>query len=109
MSNPGQERRATARVNVRSQVWLGRDGVLAHAAERLTNLGRAGAFVETESRHSLHSVLNMRFSLGADADLVTSTVIVRYVRPSGIGVEFLDLPEEDRERIAAFIAREQHQ
>src|SRR4249919_1084582 len=105
MSDPGQERRATGRVNLRSQVWLGRDGVFTYAAERLINLGHAGAFIETDKGHAVHSVLNMRFSLGAD--VITSTVIVRSVGPRGIGVEFLDLLQEDRERIAAFIAREQ--
>src|SRR4051812_8744033 len=107
MTNPPDERRATTRVNIRSQVWLGRDGVFTHSVERLTNLSTAGAFIETQNGHAVHSVLNMRFSLAAD--LITSTVIVRYVQGRGMGVEFLDLSQEDRERIAAFIARELQQ
>ena len=107
MTNPPEERRATARVHVRSQVWLGRDGVFTHGVERLTNLSTAGAFIETQNGHTVHSVLNMRFSLGAD--LITSTVIVRYVQPRGMGVEFLDLSQEDRDRIAGFISRELQQ
>jgi len=105
MTNPAQERRANARVHVRSQVWLGRDGVFTHGLQRLSNLSVAGAFIETTSGDPVSSVLNMRFSLAAD--LITSTVIVRYVLPHGMGVEFLDLSQEDRDRIAAFIVREQ--
>jgi hypothetical protein len=104
MADRPEDRRSTARVNLRSQVWLGRDGVFTQSVERLTNLGRQGAFVETPHGHAVHSVLNMRFSLGAD--LVSATVIVRYVQPHGMGVEFLDLPQEDRDRIATFISRE---
>src|SRR5436189_6045447 len=92
---PTQDRRAALRVNVRSEVWLGRDGVFTHGVERLTNLSTAGAFIETQGGHSVHSVLNMRFSLGSD--LITSTVIVRYVLPHGLGVEFLDVSQEDRD------------
>lgn len=106
-ANPLHDRRATLRVNVRSQVWLGRDGVFTHGVEQLANLSTAGAFIESQNGHEVESVLNMRFSLGAE--LITSTVIVRYVLPRGMGVEFLDVSQDDRDRIAAFIAREQQE
>lgn len=100
-----QNRRAHLRVDVESEVWLGMDGVFTRGTERLTNLSVGGAFIEIRGGYALRSILSLRFSLGPQ--FITSTVIVRNIVPGGgIGVEFIDISDENKDRIMTFITRQ---
>ncbi len=97
-----QNRRAVPRVGLVADVWLGEDGVFTRGRERLTNLSVGGAFIEATGGFAVGSVVSLRFSLGRD--YITSTSIVRYVGPyRGIGVEFIDISPENKQRLASFI------
>ncbi len=49
------------------------------------------------------SILNLRFKLPGSDDFITTTAIARHTRDDGLGVEFLDLSPDNRERLAAFV------
>ena len=98
-----ENRRIHPRVSVEAEVWLGEDGVFTHCSERSTNLSVGGAFIEAETGYALGSVVSIRFLLGSH--YVTSTTIVRNAPPGGgIGLEFIDVSRENKERLADFIA-----
>jgi hypothetical protein len=71
----------------------------------LRDLSEGGPYIETAEQFPVGSVLSLRFMLpGADA-MISCAVFVRNVRDggSGLGVEFLDLSRDARERVGAFI------
>ena len=96
------DRRQYQRVSVETEVWLGQDGVFARTTERLTNLSLGGAFIETRSGSRVNEIFSLRFAL--ESDYIASTVVVRNVQIGvGMGVEFLDLSPEGREKLEAFL------
>ena len=96
------ERRKYPRVSLETEVWLGQDGLFARTTERLANLSLGGAFIETRSGSKVNEIFSLRFAL--KNDYITSTVIVRNVQVGvGMGVEFLDLSPEGRDKLEAFL------
>jgi hypothetical protein len=96
------ERRAYPRVAFDSEVWLGQDGLFTRTTERLSNVSVGGAFIETTQGFPAGAILGLRFALGST--FINSTIIVRNTYPgAGIGVQFLDMSGEDRDRLQAFI------
>lgn len=98
-----ENRRRHARASLDTRVWIGQDGIFTQTDERLSDLSVGGAFVELrEQGYAVGDILTIRFRL--DNGFITSTVIVRHARAGhGIGVEFLDIADDARERIADFV------
>ena len=69
-------------------------------------LGAAGAFLETGQSYAHGSILTFRFMLPEGTEEVNCQGIVRNARVGeGVGIEFLDLAHDQRDRIADFVTR----
>jgi len=102
--NRTENRRQHTRLSFTTEIWLGQDGIFTRTDEQLSDLSLGGAFIESRQCYAVGSVLSLRFKLAKSQDFVTCTIIVRNTRGGrGLGVEFLDLSAEDRQRIKAFI------
>ena len=98
------ELRRHPRTELHTEIWLGQDGIFTRTPEILRDLSEGGAFVETSQRFSTGSVLHLRFKLPGAGSLISCTVRVRHVRSAdGLGLEFLDLSPEDRNRVGVFV------
>lgn len=102
-----ENRRQHTRLSLTTEVWLGQDGIFTRSNERLCDLSVGGAFIESHSIYSVGSIVSLRFMLAKETNFITCTVIVRNTRGrQGLGVEFLDLSPEDRQRIKSFIEQQ---
>ncbi|HZS05631.1 MAG TPA: PilZ domain-containing protein [Blastocatellia bacterium] len=100
------EKRKFPRLALKTEIWLGQDGIFTRTNETLGDLSEGGAFIETRQRYPTGSILTLRFKLPEAAGFITSTIIIRNTRDdTGLGVEFLDLSPEDHRQIRAFIER----
>ena len=98
------EQRQYRRATIRTETWIGQDGIFTRTAETLRDLGEGGAFVETPQRFPLGAILSLRFKLPGVHRLIAGTVAVRNFRGgNGLGVEFLDLSPSDREDLRSFV------
>ena len=92
------------RTYLRTEIWLGQDGIFTRTPEVLRDLSERGAFIQTRQRFSKGSIVSMRFSLPISDRPIYATVVVRHVRNTlGVGVEFLDLSPEDHEELRDFV------
>jgi c-di-GMP-binding flagellar brake protein YcgR len=102
-----KDRRLHARLSFTTEIWLGQDGIFTRTDERLSDLSVGGACIESKPGYAVGSVFNLRFKLSPAGNFITCTAIVRNTRGGrGLGVEFLDLSPEDRERIKSFIEQQ---
>lgn len=102
-----EERRKFQRLALRTEIWLGQDGIFTRTNETLTDLSESGAFIETSQRYPVGAILSLRFRLPNLADFISCAIIVRHTKGgTGLGVEFLDLRIEDRQQIRLFIERQ---
>jgi hypothetical protein len=93
------------RVSLKTELWIGQDGIFTRTDEFLRDLSVGGAFVRTHQLFHVGEVLNLRFKMPAITNMVTCTAIVRNVHiGSGLGVEFLDLSRESRRYVEEFVA-----
>jgi hypothetical protein len=102
-----EDRRQYPRLNVKTELWIGQDGIFTRSDERLSDLSIGGAFIETfTGSYSVGSVLSLRFKLPDCNRLVTCTAIVRNSRGGqGFGVQFIDLSPDDCFQISTFLSR----
>lgn len=100
------EQRASERIDVAWPVDCETEETFLYAS--IANVSELGIFVRTESPLAIGTYLRLRFSPGSGAKEFTLPGRVRWlneVRPfrdninPGMGVEFLELSDEDRERI----------
>lgn len=72
---------------------------------RCSDISVGGIYLDTVSIFAENEILTLRLKLpGADPRAIEVRARVRYVHPSvGVGLEFLDLRPEDRERIEKLI------
>ena len=99
-----EEKRKYPRTYLQTEIWLGQDGIFTRTPVMLRDLSEGGAFVETEQRFPIGSILNLRFKLPAASHLISCTVSVRNLRGgAGLGVEFLDISPEDRQQVRFFV------
>jgi hypothetical protein len=99
------DQRKHLRRSLRSEVWLGQDGIFTRTHELLRDLSEGGAFVETSQQFAIGSILNLQFTLPGVRRPISATVSVRNLRGgSGLGVQFLDLSPEDQRVVSAFLA-----
>ncbi len=101
------EQRHHPRLSYAREVWIGQDGIFSRTNERLANISVGGVFLQTAASYAKGAILNIRFKVGAEANFISSSAIVRNLRPGlGIGLEFLDLSPEAKQDLAAFITQE---
>ena len=77
------------------------EGFGRHVEVRAPDLSTQGMFINTPQVFPEGTVLKIRFRLGHSGKMIQTRAEVRYCLPSvGVGVEFIDLPEEMRAAIA---------
>ena len=104
MPTPETSHRLTRRVSVRTEVWLGQDGIFTRSEEWLSDLSLGGAFIESAPTANPGAVLNLRFQLPTSSAPIDCTAIVRHTRGGqGLGVEFVDLSPDSRARLRDFV------
>ena len=70
----------------------------AHAGNvRVRTISLGGAFLESEQR--IYSGESLRLEIRTGLRRIQSTAVVRNVSPQGVGVEFIHMKPEDRERL----------
>jgi PilZ domain-containing protein len=76
---------------------------LAAAAARVSSISLGGAFIESSRRFAVGD--HIRVDIRAGIRHIRSTAVVRNVSASGGGVEFLHMPDVDRERLRRLVRR----
>lgn len=95
--------RRDPRVSLNTEIWLGHDGIFTRSPGELQDLSEGGALVAVSQRFPVGSMLNLRFRLPSSV-YISGTVAVRNHRPgTGMGVQFVDLTDDDRRRIRQFV------
>ena len=98
------EMRRHTRATLKTEIWLGQDGIFTQTSETLRELSEGGAFLETSQRFSVGTILHLRFKLPGSSRLISCTVCVRNLRDgSGLGVQFLDISPDDKNLVSCFI------
>lgn len=74
------------------------------------NINEGGVFIETDCPAELDSVVHLRFRLPGTREMLKLTGRVAWIRnaagrPEGMGVEFENLSDRDRDRINALVVR----
>jgi uncharacterized protein (TIGR02266 family) len=75
------------------------------------NINEGGVFIETDCPGEIDSVVHLRFRLPGTRETLKVTGRVAWIdtgssgRPIGMGVEFENLSERDRDRINEIVAR----
>ena len=68
----------------------------------LTILGVGGAFVQTRHPFEIGTRISVRFALpGSNGETVCDALIRTYIPHRGIGIEFVRISHDDRERLRA--------
>jgi hypothetical protein len=76
---------------------------LATAPARVNQISLGGAFIESSRRFMVGD--HIRVDIRAGIRHIRSTAVVRNVSASGGGVEFLHMPDVDRERLRRLVRR----
>jgi uncharacterized protein (TIGR02266 family) len=100
-----REQRKHTRVSLHTEIWLGQDGIFSRTGQALRNVSEGGAFIETTEDFSVGSVVSLRFALPGSRNPISCAATVRNMRNggAGLGVQFLDISEDDRRLIGAFV------
>jgi len=70
---------------------------------RVRTIALGGAFLETDQRLALGDSLHLEIRAGLRK--IRSTAVVRNVAPNGIGIEFVHMKAEDRERLRRLVTQ----
>ena len=98
------ERRRYARGLLRTELWIGQDGIFTRTDEYVKELGVGGAFIQSSRGYPVGTVFSFRFRLPGVTNFVSCSGIVRSLTPGeGYGVEFLDLARENARIIERLI------
>ena len=99
-----KNRRKHTRLSFKTEIWLGREGVFGRTDEVISSLSIGGASIQSSQAFAPGTLLSLRFKLSRDADFISCTAVTRYIIGGcRVGLEFLDLSPEDRQRIKSFI------
>jgi hypothetical protein len=91
-----EEHRKQPRTSIRTELWIGQDGIFTRTNELLRDLSVGGAFVESEQVYPIGTILNLRFKLPIAPNMISCSAIVRTIHTSaGYGIQFLDLSREN--------------
>ena len=106
----GEERRGQKRAQVELDIDL--STYEKYYLSKLVNLSVGGAFIRTRELQPVGTELKLRFQLPDQSKAIETKASVMWVytqagkrepNSSGIGVQFLEISDEDRSRIADFI------
>jgi hypothetical protein len=91
-----EDHRRHPRTSLRTELWVGQDGIFTRTNECLRELSISGAFVETEHVYPAGTILNLRFKLPVAPNMISCSGVVQKIRLGlGYGVQFLDLSREN--------------
>lgn len=91
-----EDHRRHPRISLRTELWIGQDGIFTRTNELLRELSIGGAYVETEHVYPVGTLLNLRFKLPVAPNMISCSGIVRKIRPGhGYGVQFIDLSRQN--------------
>lgn len=94
------------RVSLRTELWIGQDGIFTRTDEFLRDLSVGGAFVQSRQVFPIGSILNLRFKIPNVQNFITCSGIVRNMEVGdGLGVQFLDLSGENLRQVGQYIER----
>ena len=100
-SEKGSERRKYKRVTIIQEMFFGDRGI-----RKMDDISEQGMFISTPEVFMKGSILDLKFRLFNDDQPITVKAEVRYTQKGvGMGVRFMNLKPEDRERIKAFVER----
>ncbi len=108
--SPDVERRASPRINIEADIGFQSDTNFFMGFTE--DISEGGLFIATYDTRNIGSVLSINFTL-PDGHLVSAEGIVRWVREynevtpdimPGMGIQFDNLPDEDKESIHRFTA-----
>lgn len=95
-------RRQFPRVRLATQVQSEHTMLLTYSRD----VSVGGMFIETKTPLPAESVLSVRFNLDPDAPVIVAKGFVTYqVKGFGMGMHFIEINPEDRDRIAAYVSR----
>lgn len=99
-------RRVRASVSFSTDVLVEKPGMAILARGRCLVLSASGACLELGRDYPIGSTLSLRFRLPATAEDIACRTVVRNGRGRSVGVEFVNLPPDDSDRIDAFVQRQ---
>lgn len=89
------------RVPLATQIHIEDSMALAYSRD----LSLGGMFIETKVPCEIGTPVDLRFHLNDEGPVVIAGALVRYLIPNmGMGVQFIDMQREDRNRIKQFVA-----
>ena len=100
----GAERRAGIRIPV--EMWVEETSERELYLERSANLSLGGIYLENAIPRALGSVIKLQFTLPGDSQPIQvrgEIVNVGETAKFGMGIRFVDLPDAEQKRLAAFI------
>lgn len=74
---------------------------------RVIDLSEGGAFIDTANPFDVGTRLAFRLQLPDEAEPIVGRAVVRWQQPTvGMGIQFAQLSEEDRERLRFYVGSE---
>jgi uncharacterized protein (TIGR02266 family) len=94
-------KRQFPRARLATQVSCNDSMMLAYSRD----VSRGGMFIETREPYAIGSRISLRFNMEKESPAVVATGVVTYqVDKLGMGVQFVDMSPEDRQRIQNYVA-----
>lgn len=100
---PIKHDRRFARISTPKGVWVAWQDGARQEVSRVQDLNAGGLFVATESPAAVGTVLTVLLSVPEGE--IRGRVVVRNASPAGMGVEFVELREQDAARLQMLISR----
>jgi PilZ domain len=95
-------RRQFPRVRLATQVQSEHTMLLTYSRD----VSVGGMFIETKTPLPAESVLSVRFNIDPDGPVIMAKGFVTYqAKGFGMGMQFVEISPEDRDRIAAYVSR----
>jgi Tfp pilus assembly protein PilZ len=91
-----EDHRRHPRISLRTELWIGQDGIFTRTNEYLRELSIGGAFIEAEQVYPIGTILSLRFKLPIAPNMISCSGVVRKIRHGhGYGVQFIDLSRDN--------------
>ncbi len=91
-----EDHRKHPRMNLRTELWIGQDGIFTRTNEYLRDLSVGGAFVQSEQVYPIGTILNLRFKLPVAPTMISCSGVVQKIHLGvGYAVQFLDISREN--------------
>ena len=94
------------RARLRTELWIGQDGIFTRTDELLRDMSIGGAFVQSRQVFPVGSILSLRFKVPTVTNFITCSAVVRNMEVGdGFGVQFLDLSGENLRQVGQHVER----